>query len=70
MTDENLKIEKQVWVKTPSNRDYSIDRHKGKDGKPDYYVLTEHKASGGRYRVMILAPDLMKVANALIEASR
>lgn len=70
MTEENLKIEKQVWVKCPSNRNYSVDRHKGKGGRPDYYVLTEHKAPDKRYRVVILAPDLQRVAKALLEATQ
>ena len=68
--DEILKIEKTVWVRRPTNRNYSVDRHKGKDGKPDFFVLTEHKTSGQRFKVVILEPDLEDVINALQKAAR
>lgn len=68
--DTALEIKRQVWVRCPSNRDYSVDRHEGKDGKPDYYVLTEHKKDGRRHRVVILQPDLHKVITALQEAAQ
>lgn len=70
MEEDILKIEKQVWVRCKSNRNYSVDRHKGKEGKPDYYVLTEHNKSGNRFRIVILQPDLQRVIKALQDASQ
>lgn len=68
-TDKTLDIKKQVWVNTPTNRTYSIDRHEGTEGRPDWYVLTEHKADGKRYRVVILQPDMQRIIRALNEAT-
>lgn len=63
-------IKKQVWVNTPTNRKYSVDRHAGKDGKPDWYVLTEHRKDGRRFRTVILHPDMQRVIGAMEEAFR
>lgn len=63
-------IKKQVWVSTPTNRHYSVDRHEGVGGRPDWYVLTEHKNDGSRYRVVILEPDMQRVIDALREATQ
>lgn len=68
--DERLAIKRTVWVRTHSNRDYSVDRKQGTGGKPDYYVLTEHKSDGKRHKVVILQPDLERVAKALLEAAK
>lgn len=69
-TDSKLDIKKQVWVCTPTNRKYSVDRHEGTEGRPDWYVLTEHKKDGKRHKVVILAPDLQRVIGALKEAGQ
>ena len=68
--DEMLAIKKQVWVRTHSNRDYSVDRKQGTGGRPDYYVLTEHKRDGKRHKVVILQPDLEKVIKAMRDAAQ
>lgn len=66
--DDRLEIAKTVWVRA-GIRQYSIDRKNGKDGQPDYYVLTEHKKDR-RHKVVITQPDMQKVINALVEVQR
>lgn len=67
--DERMAIKSTMWVETRSNRSYSVDIKPGTQGRPDYYVLTEHKRDGQRHRVVILQPDLEKVIKALQEAA-
>jgi len=67
--DERLAIKKTVWVDTHSNRRYSVDVKPGTEGRPDYFVLTEHKRDGKRHKVVILQPDLEKIIRALKEAA-
>lgn len=68
--DNDLNIKKTVLVRTWSNRRYTVDRHGGKPGKPDYYELTEHRKDGRRFKVFIPQPDMQRVIAALQEAQK
>lgn len=64
-------IKKQVWVNS-TGKQYSVDRHKGKNGKYDYLMITEHAGDKGqrRYRVSVPLPMVPKLIGALQEASQ
>lgn len=68
--DNALEILKQVWVNSTGKK-YSVDRHKGKGGRSDYLMLTEHTKKNGhpkRYRFSIPAPMVRQVVEAMLEA--
>jgi len=63
-------IKKTVWVNS-TGKQYSIDRHRGAEGRVDYLMITEHsRKDGRRYRISVPLPMAEAVASALLEAAR
>ena len=62
-----LEIRKQVWVNS-TGKQFSVDRHEGKNGKCDYLMITEHADEKGQRRFRIAVP--LPMVPKLIEAIR
>ena len=49
----------QVWVEN-----FSLDLHEGKEGKPDYILMTRHDKKE-KHRLLIPLPLVSKITEAL-----